>query len=408
MGIFTQSLNLGSEGNQEIITTESAVESMIHEETTSEAPATEVFSQVDEAGASIEQDTSDAVVGQTMTFKRPASAKTYQVINQLDRFRRHDRCVQALHTSLDQLQLVTSLAQVAKERNLSEPLVAAFTAVPGFSAALESFPSQDVFNVIPEHSTTPNNVLGLEAFDTATTASLGTLATRTTDMVNAFGATLNGLTVTVDSLMGQLHDDREDLDRSDMTNDVMQDLPVMTMSKDAFATVLDNIEQHLRAVETFSSDQLRANPEQIKNEVEGIQNLVTQLGQVLGLAMGDHGLVESDKGGDYQPSPGSFGDKQIDKEGLVFLLSKADSVLDALKAIAERKDDLVAAMSAEAGDMPTALDSDDVTYGCTEHVTLMSCYSTYVTKLVREAVLSVSMLLSTVDSVLDINDGLDA
>ena len=387
---------------EQVVATEGLTDTPNQEEAQIEATV-----PTQEASADLEVTGQTEVTSQLAAFKRPASAKAYQLINQLDQSRRYDRTLQALHTSLDQLQLVANFSQVARERNLSAPLVAAFRAVPSFDTALENFPSQDLFNIVPEHTTTPNNVLGLEALDTATVASVDNLSTKASDLSDAFASTLASLNVTVQNLMDQLRDDREDLDNSDVTDEVMKTLPVHTVSNEAFTTLLIEIERCLRSIDVFSADELRANPDQIKNEIEGIQALTTNLGKVLGLGVSEHGLVEADKGDDYQPSPGSFAEKSLTKSGLVFLLSKADSILDALKTIADRKDDFIAAVNSEVTDMPAPLNSDDVRYGKVEHVTLMSNYTTLVTKLVREAVLVVSMLLSTVDAVLDIDDGQD-
>lgn len=347
----------------------------------------------------------DVPVVQVGKVRSNLAAKTLQILPTIEQTHRLTRDVYSLSGALANFQMITNFKKVATEHNLSAPLAAAFHATPGFGVAVESFPDVDIFNTIPEHQSSDNNTAGLESFNQAQAQTCGTLSEKANRVVATFKDVLAGLDTTVTHLQAQVAEDKEALEDSDVTDEVMASIPVNTLSHESFTEILTKLEEGLSSIDTFNVDDLQANPEKIKDEVQGLMDLTADLGKIIGMQFDEYGLSDADRDENYQPSPGTFDDKAITKTALIFYLDKASVVLDAMKAIADKKDELSAAVDAAITDMPTAAESDDVVYGQVEHVTLLSCYASLVSKLIREGVVLVSMLLTTVNAVLDIDDG---
>lgn len=341
----------------------------------------------------------------TGKIRRSPSSKTAAVLVHSDRMNVVGRRTADLINGLQSLEMVLAFTKVAQAHQLSAPLVAAFRATPGFDAAVKNFPATALFNIVPEHASSANNQTGLESFNDTASSMTDDVKAKTQALVDAFKMVLDNLGTTVDNLRPQVEDDKAALDDSDVTDEVMATLPVFTLSNVAFTDILNKLDVNLRAVDIFNVDDLRAHPEKLPEQIDAISALVADIGDVLGLELGTYGLGEINKAEAYEPTNGDFGSKEITKSSLTFYLEHSLAILDVLKVIADRKDDVIDAVSAAVADVPEAVESNDVTYGCIEHVTLLSCYATLVTKLVREAIVTITMVLTAVDAVLDIDTG---
>ena len=355
--------------------------------------------------AAVEASQDSVIVMQVGKLRSAIGSKSLQILPTLEQTHRLVRDVVSLNGSLMNFQMITNFKKLAIEHNLSAPLVAAFRTTPGFEVAVESFPQVDVFNTIPEHQSSDNNTAGLESLSGAQSANCDVLAVKAGKMVATFKDILAGLETTVINLGMQVSESREVLEESEVTDEVMANIPVNTLSHEAFTEILTKLEEGLSSIDVFNVDDLQVDPEKIKDEVQGLMDLTADLGKIIGMQFDEYGLSDSDRDDNYQPSPGTFEDKAITKTALIFYLDKASAILDAMKMIADKKDELSAAADSAVVNIPEAAESDDNVYGQMEHVTLLSCYATLVSKLIREGVVLVSMLLTTVNAVLDIDDG---
>ena len=343
----------------------------------------------------------------TPTRRTRFHGKAYTALQQVDVTHRHTKSVQQLKESLQKLELVTGFAAIAKQHNLSAPLVAAFRSTPGFEKAVKGFPATQLFNVVPEHVSTANNKAGLESFEVSQNDITEDVKAQANAVSSSFDDVLSGLATTADNLSAEVADSIQDLEASDITDEVMDSLPVQALSSDAFTEAFTKLTDYLSQVEAFDVDHLRADPEKIKAEIDALTQYVDELGSVIGVTVNEEGLTDADKAEDYVPTPATFGEKGITKAGLIFHLGQASQLLDALKRVGDVRETLVASTQEAATDMPVAIASDDVTYGAFDHVTLLTSYTTLVSKLVRESILLVSTLLSTADAALHIDDGME-
>lgn len=341
-------------------------------------------------------------------MQRAASSKLSQSVSHIDNTRRHDRRVSDLRQHLTQMDMVTAFAGVASTHHLSAPVVAAFRATPGFEQAVQNFPDASLYNVYPEHKTSANNVAGLESFSAAQTSSVSVLQDKSTAVATAFGDLLSASANTIAYLQTQIREDKQALEASDVDDAVMSTLLTFAVSQDAFTKTFATLEASLGQVTAFNTDNLRAYPQTLKDEVEGMESLATEIGQTLGLSMSAYGLTESDRDASFEPTMGTFADKGLTKAGLLFHLDQANAVLTAAASVINRKDELTQALSDEIASTPTVVQSDDVTLGSADQARLFTSYTTLVSKLIRESVVMTSTLLSAVDAALDIDPGLDA
>ena len=399
--------------------TEVAVENLQEDGETQDASSTveEVVAGVLVEEAVVESLTQETIVTdeptveesivQSVGIVRAAGSKAHATLHRFDQIRKHDRHVLSLQKVLNDFRMILAFSQVAKDHNLSSPVVAAFRATPGFTQAVKNFPDTALYNIVPEHTSSASNVTGLESLSEATTQSVESMRMNAQQVVASFIDVLTGLDNTVNTLQEQIEEDKDALGSSDVTDEVLATLPTHTLSHQAFTEIFTKLEEHLQSVDVFNVDELKANPEKIKVEIDGLRALVDDIGHVVGIRLDENGLCEADRNEIYEPSPGDFNEKDITKAGLIFYLDKANTVLDSLKAIAAHKNELQAVLEEASVNVPDSIESDDVTYGCIDHLTLLSSYTTFVTKLIRESVMIVSMLLATVDTVLDVDSGMN-
>jgi hypothetical protein len=400
----------------ESLGTDASVEAGAATEQTQEATALEQTAEAPAAVIEPSSDlTQDATIENTISQEGNLSTTVAQVrpplaimtasLNQLQTIAAHDRAAQHLQAGVRDLEMVTAFAKVARDHNMSSTLAAAFNATPGFNQAVKAFPGTELYNIVPEHQTSAMNAAGLEAFDVSTVAAVDTLKDRAVALTTAFANVFTNLGEVADQFLVQVRSDKAALEALDVADEVVSTLPVNTISDDAFTQVFTKLEDQIAAVDKFDDNDLRAAPQQIAAEVAGLESLAGDIGPVLGMKLTAGGLEQADKAADFLPTQGTFGDKALTKDGLVFHLAKAESLMESVKGLADRSAELTAAADAAANDMPSQANSDDVHYGSIEHVTLLSCYTTLATKLVQEAVLATTMALQAADGVLNVDGG---
>lgn len=350
----------------------------------------------------------DNVITDTVTSQRAVSSKLSQTLTQSDGLRRLDRRTASLRERLAQADMVASLSAVATEHSLSAPLVAAFHATPGFEQAVQNFPAANLYDVYPEHNNSANNIAGLESFGAAQSAAVDLIRTSATDVVAAFTNVLSLSGNTIAVLQKQIAADRLALEASDVTDDVLETLQVTSVADTTYNQTFILLQDLLQTVEPFNTDTLRAFPQNIKDEVEGLESLITQAGPTLGLEMSDYGLQETDRGEATQSTTGTFSDLGLTKAGLIFHLDQASAVLEKAAEITARHEEMAAALNEEVSTMPTQLNGDDVTFGASDQCRFLMSHTKLTTALVNESILMASTLLTAVDAALDIDAGIDA
>jgi hypothetical protein len=309
--------------------------------------------------------------------------------------------VNALNKSLGQYKLIANLSEVASNYSLSSPVVATMRAIPGFTEASQSFPSADIFNVIPERNNSAKLTLGLESLSLAQGELVNGVGSKLSSVVSAFGSVLETLSDRVSVVKTRIADAKADLSASTIDDDTVAVLPVTTLSDEAFTSALDMVQDYLKDLVEFNADDLRAYPEKLKEEIDGLVDITGDLGRILGVAADDTGVTEVSKGDDYVPTQGTFGEKNISKASVLLYLDKVDTIADLLQGISDKRDDLISALSREVSNTPETVASDDVTYGSDVHARLISSYVVLNTKLVEEAVVLVSRISSVVDTIAD-------
>ena len=341
----------------------------------------------------------------TMTVFSRRFGKTHALLAAFNQSDKVGRRAAELRTQLRGLKMLGGLIQVSQEHQLSAPLVATMRVVPGFEQAVQNFPKTDVFSVIPEHPTDANNVAGMESLGVAEQDATATVRSKSQDLATAFAQALESIGTPVADLLAQTRETRTALENSDVTDDVLTTLSTQTLSADTFTSAFNTLDGHLKAVGTFEFDSFQAHPETIGQETLGMTKLAEQDGGLLGLTMGDYGLEDADQAVQYEPTPGTFGDKGITKAALESYLAQTESLLTTMQLLSEHKDELTEAMAAGANDVPQQLTGSDVVYGCVDHMVMLSSYGNLTTKALRETMNLASMVLTTVDAALNIDDG---
>lgn len=316
----------------------------------------------------------------------------------------HDvkNCIAQTQTMLRQVHMVNNFGQVIEEHSVSAPIIATMRAVPEFEAAVTNFPESTIYNQVPVHRSDEKYTMAMESFGEIAESKIGGLITATgklaesVDNVIALGSKLGA------SLKSQIQRDRLTLETSDVVDEEIFNLQTTSLSDDALGQVFVGLESYYDTIAPFNVDNLRAHPEHISQELDGLSTMVATLGPILGIELSANGLEDAPKDADFTPSDGSFEQKGFSKAALLFALDRADSLCDNLIALSDRREEFKTAFENEAKDVPETLESDDVTYGANEHVTLMCCYANMVTNMVRETAVVATNLLSAIDPITDL------
>lgn len=320
----------------------------------------------------------------------------------MEGFHRIDRSVGKLQLSLRSVNLLEAYRSIALEHSLSAPVVAVMQVSKAFAAGLGSLPAADTYDIIPEHKGSMRQQLGLEALDSAQGESVGGLCDDARDVVAAVAEALEPLGDTARDFLGQLAEAKAALDHVELTDEILADLDVTSLSDEGYLTILEALEGHVCELKGFDPSEVQANPERIRKEVDGLTALVGKVGTVLGLSVDDSGLQEGTRDEAYIPSSGTFAEKGLTKQSLVFLLDRASGLAQDLVDLAERQSEVVDSLNAGVDEIPADLSSDDVTYGANEHLTLFCCYAKLVSKMLRESVVIIARVLTTADAALEL------
>jgi len=314
------------------------------------------------------------------------------------------RRVTEVKETLKNVQMIETFGEIAVEHNLSAPVVATMRAVPGFIQTAEQFPSEKLFNVIPEHKSSVNQMAALESLGMVQSSNVTTLCDRAKAVVSAMDSVLGGLGTVAENYKVQLQEDYSRVNAIDLPEDVLTTLPVYTMSEEGFNKLFGMMEHYLKEVTVFDVEQLQTDPKKIRIEIDSLNDIVGDLGDALGITANDWGITEKDKSDEYSPTASTFGEKGITKATLCSYIERAQDLCDILKGISARKDDLISGLNQACEEIPENLNSDEVCYGANDHFMLFTGYATLTTKLVREAVVLVSRILAAADSVISLDN----
>ena len=306
-----------------------------------------------------------------------------------------------LCATMNQLKLIRGFTEIVRNHSLSAPVAATMRAVPGFIQAAKSFPESALYNLVPEHKSSPRFSMGLESLGEAEGEVSTAVGESVTDVVDTFDNSLTYLSVHAESLKEQVAAAKASISANDTDETIFGLIPVNTLSEEAFDKILGMLEKYLREVAVFNVDDLRANPEKVKEEIDGLVDLTGDLGRVLGLDITENGLVESDKDSAFEPTETNISAKKLTKETIIFFLDRADELLDQLHIIGLDKDTYVDALRSESQDMPAEVSGDETNYGVVDHVALINSYVTLTSKLINETVILVQRLVNTAVAVED-------
>lgn len=330
-------------------------------------------------------------------------SKSHMLLAQFDNFDRVSRSVNEVKDTLKNILTIEALEEVVTTHNLSSPLVAVIQAVPDFVEAVSTFPEQSLFSVIPEHKSSLNQIQGLEALGSAQSDNINRLVEKANAVTEAVERVINGLSEVANIYQIQISSDKSRIEAIELPDDVFIGLPVYTMSEEGFSKFFGMLEKYLKEVTIFNPDHLRENPNELREEIDALNDIVGDLGDALGISVNEYGVFEKNKSDEYTPTASTFGEKGITKATLLMYLDRAYDLCEVLKSIADRKDDLIKALNKACDEIPSTFNSDDDEYGANEHFILFAGYATLTTKLVREAIVLVARLITTADSVIELD-----
>lgn len=339
-----------------------------------------------------------------MSVGMNSRSKTHMLISHFDTYDALNRRVDDLRQCLKNIQMIETFGEIATEHNLSAPVVATMRAVPGFVEAVTNFPESKLFNIIPEHKSSVNQIAGLEALGMAQSDNANDLSERAKAVVSTMESVIGSIDEVAEIFQVQLASDKTRLESIDLPEDALVHIPVFTMSEEGFTKFFGMLEHYLKEVSVFNVDDLYANPGKLREEIDSLTDIVGDLGDALGITISEYGVHEKDKSEEFASSASTFGEKGITKQALTAYVGRAYDLCDVLKGIATRKDDLINALYKACDEMPTSFNSSEDEYGANEHFVLLSCYVTLTTKLVRESVVLISRLLTTVDSIIELDN----
>lgn len=306
--------------------------------------------------------------------------------------------IQAL---LRQVNMVNNFNAVISEHSVSAPVIATMHAVPEFEAAAKNFPEASQYNNIPSHPSDARYTMAMESLTETTQESVSALLTASQDTATAFKTLLSTIGQSATALKEQIAIDRTRIDQSDISETEVAMLQTTSLTEENISQMFAGLEGYLDGAAPFNVDHLRANPERLGQDAENLAAVIELLGPTLGLELTATGLANIELADDFIATEDFFEVKGITKAGLLFHLDRADSLCDQLIALADRQEEFSAALESEAADIPTALNSDDVTYGANDHLALMCCYTQLTTKGLKETINFVGQVITAADAVVD-------
>lgn len=312
-----------------------------------------------------------------------------------------DTSVLAVKAALQQAQLIEAFETVAQTHTLSAPVVATMHATPGFAEAVANFPDHALYNIVPEHPSSARQLMGLEALSVAQTERFDQIKQSSEKLAADFSLMLDHLSETVGDLSQALQEAKQNLDTSELSNELLSTIHMSTLSETGFGQALSMLQDNLTRVQAFSAEDLRTDPELITQAVTELAGAVSEVGQVIGVTADKYGISHVNRAEMFSPTMGSLGEKGINQQMLSFFTAKAIEVCDVLQTIADNKDELKEAFAQEAAEVPQVLNSDETNYGANEHETLLCCYATLSSKLINEAVTVSARVLTAVDKALE-------
>lgn len=304
-------------------------------------------------------------------------------------------------TMLRQINMVNNFANVVQQHSVTAPVIETMRSVPDFEQAAKNFPASELYNNVPTHRSDERYGAALESLGEATSTSLNGLVSASQALAQSVADLVTQAAPIAVVLKDQIKRDRDMLEQSDISDDEIAILQTVSIQEESFNALFTALESYFESAAPFNNDHLRANPEQLSQDLEGLGGIVAEVGPVLGLTLTPTGLSESAKDERYIPTQGFYEEKGLNKANLIFQLDRADALCDMLMAMSEKQSELNDAIATEALEIPEVLDSDDVHYGANDHVALMGCYATMMAKAVKETMVLTSNLLTAVDGITD-------
>lgn len=305
-------------------------------------------------------------------------------------------------TCLDDHQLLTNVTEIAQEHHFSQSLADLIKQTDKLSSLVETFPKELKFNLIPEHRASPNHQLALESLVSAATEVDDRLKLHLTELVKSFLEQVKGSNEALVFLENNVVEKKQVLMLSDLTQDVLEDIPVYSVSQEALMTTLTILDDLLRENIVFTSEDYRAYPAYAEQDLRHLKEALLPLGKILGLKFGPHG-IETDRIEDvYLPTSGTFGTKGYSLEGLTYLLEVSEMILISLKSFTSRIDVLETSLEKEAVNLPESIGMTKLDYDKFLHITLLVSYLTFTTKTIQQAFMSISLLLTMLDTALHV------
>ncbi len=334
-------------------------------------------------------------------MRRPTNA--YQSLLILSQAHSYFESLQKFHTSLEDDQLLKDVTEIAQEHHFSQSLAQLIKQSEKLSSLIKTFPSHLKFNVIPEHKASPHHQLALESLTVATTDNDDRVKLYLSKVVDNFLNLFSQLDTHISSLENAVAETKQHLMLSDLTDDVLEDIPVYGISQEALMIVLTTLEDLLKESVIFTSEEYRAFPTRAEEDLRHLKEALLPLGKILGLGFGPHGLEKTVIEDPYLPIDTSFGNKGYSLTGLMYLLEVSEMVLINLKAFTSRHEDLRDKILEEASNLPESIILNELDYDKMCHLTLFVSYMTFITKISEQVLMSVSLLLSMVDTALNID-----
>ncbi len=309
--------------------------------------------------------------------------------------------IKRIESALEKRVMLSNFKNILSKYSLSAPIAAAMRAVPVFDKmAHESFPTDASLDVIAVSETSPllsNAIEALEGMMTSSdsTETVDPMVSEIRDAVSNFDMVLSDSAYQAEQLEAALVEAKKFIEALDVDEDVIASLKVNTLSSEGFEKVLGKLEQYIVTVSQFDASEFRENPEKLKEEIDGLNDLVDDVSHVFGITNSEYGLTFIDKAKEFTPSESTFGEHDLSKTLLMFYLDKAWSIINQVKIICEKRGEFVEALSSECDNMPEA----DSAYCADDHCCMIKSYIALVSKLVTESIVVASRLVSVVSTV---------
>lgn len=291
-----------------------------------------------------------------------------------------------MQATLTQAKMIEAYGNIALEHALSAPVVATMRATPGFTQAVDTFPEESLFDVIPAPKTSQRQIAGLESLSAGQETAVEKIVSCTQNLVATFSANLSIVPATTKSILAQISAAKVALESINVDDEEVNLLQTTTLREDVLAQVFTTLEDHVSGITAFDNSDLLSDLEKINEENTALTQLVETIGGELGMGLSDGYIVPARKSEQYQTAEGTFKDKGLTKQILTFYLDRAETLVEQVANLGEQRVEFVTALENSAAVIPSEFTSSEAGLGAWDHLAMMTSHTMLATKLIQESI----------------------